>query len=103
MKKRNNLRAAQQLEKLGKYSGAIALLEEFINLNPDYVDTNEVNRKIETLKIKLHNKGDTKFQFSFKPLLEIPGNIFRYIAGELLGYVLGLLLLIIIAGIIYIA
>jgi len=102
MKKRNNLRAAQQLEKMGKYSGAIVSLEEFISVNPEYTDIDELHKKVEALKNKLNNTGDTEYQFSFKPLLEIPGNILRYIAGEVTVYIFGVLLLTIFIGIIYI-
>ena len=101
MKKRNNLRAAQQLERTGNYSNAISVLEQFLEANPEYREKEEIIIKIENLNNILSEKGDTEYQFSLKPLLEIPGNILRCIAGSILEYIFGWLLFLLVLGALY--
>ena len=99
MKMSSNLRAAKQLENIGKYSGAISCLEEFLSVNPNYENKENISAKIKSLKEKFNNEGDSKIQFNFKPLLEIPKSILEFLFETILGW----LLISTILGVIYFA
>jgi len=99
----SNLRAAKQLENIGKYSGAIPCLEEFLSANPNYDNKKNIHTKIKSLREKLENEGDSKIQLDFKPLLEIPKKIFELFLETILGWLLTLAIIGVIGviGVIY--
>lgn len=101
MKNSSNLRAAKQLETVGKYSGAISCLEEFLTENPDYEKKDQINKKLEHLKGRLNNEGDSVIQLNFKALLEIPISIIKSAFELLFETIFGWLIIAIIIGVIY--
>jgi ABC-type multidrug transport system permease subunit len=104
MKNTSNLRAASQLERIGRFSSAIACLEEFLQENPDYEKKELLQKKITELNGKFKKQGDSVFRLNWKVLKEIPRNIIKwileFISGAIFEFIITLLIAVII-GLIY--
>ncbi len=89
----SNLRAAKQLENIGKYSGAISCLEEFLTENSNYENADNINLKIKSLQEKQRIQGDSSIELSFKPLLTIPKSILTFIFETFFEWAITLVIL----------
>jgi tetratricopeptide (TPR) repeat protein len=105
MKKAGNLRAANQLERIGKFSAAIDCLEEFLLANPDYEERDAIHKKIIELTDKLYKEGDAVVSLNLRALIEIPERAFKWLLGSLFDeatdFILSLLLLVIVCIVLF--
>lgn len=104
MKDVSKLRAASQLERIGRFSSAIDCLEDYLQENPNYEEKELLQKKIIELKEKFSKQGDAVFHINWKILKEIPINIIKWvleiISGAVFEFVITLLLAAVI-GLIY--